>query len=225
MNLVNELKAHQMVLVFMCGAIGTLFAFLFFSTVQALCFGLITAVFTYSLLLSRAEQENSIQFTDLEPMPPMEESFHAEPVEANAAGLRQEAAVAPEFSPSANQQQATLPTQVFRPDFATPNPHVAPNEGSLEVSNAEAKTGAAGQYMRKACACWKCDDVMYLYTWPGHIPLQVEPPPEPLPDSIQLRRDLADPLAKHWVNTCLKCGAVQSDELVFEGPSGDWQSF
>jgi hypothetical protein len=223
-SLVNELKAHQLVLVFMCAAMGTLVAFFVLSTTQALCFGLITGVFTYSLLLSRAEQENNIQFTDLEPMPP----GPTEPYGTQGLGLA-------ETPPAEAARSAELVAAPQMPAFASPNlgvahqssqpsvqasvPSVQADAQSVELSDAPAIV-----YKRKSAQCWKCGDEMYLYTWPGHAPLQVEHPPEPVPDSVQLRRSSTNPQDKYWMNTCLKCGAAQNDQAVFNEQTGQvWE--
>jgi hypothetical protein len=216
-SLVNELKAHQLVLIFLCAAIGTLAAFVFFTTVQSLCFGLITGVFTYSFLLSREERESNIKFSDFEqPVPTtgvVEEQRH---------------------NKAASELASPVPVQPVFPGGRSAFPEVAakalPEAEPTAPPEAEAGTAASAAtkavaYRRSLANCWKCNDQMYLYTWDGHQPWQTEAPPAPVPDALQLR--WSNPLAgKYWANVCLKCGSAQADDIIFdERRSLIWEEF
>ena len=195
----NELKAHQLVLIFLCAAIGTLVAFTFLTTVQALCFGLITGVFTYSFLLSRDERESNIKFSDFE---------QAMPQEPVADEQRQS------LSPHEVLPEATPPAF---PGGPAPFPQVQPAATSAAETVAAATAVQTASYKRSLLQCWKCNDEMYLYTWDGHRPWQTEHPPEPVPDAVQLRwSNVLN--AKYWANTCLKCGSAQPDDVLFNNP-------
>lgn len=199
----NELKAHQLVLIFLCAAIGTLVSFMFFTTIQALCFGLITGVFTYSFLLSREERESNIKFSDFEQAMPREEVV--EQNRPNPAPLVTEVA------------QPVLPGGAKPIGQATSN---QPGQGEVVAPGAAAH---ASVYKRSLTRCWKCSDEMYVYTWDGHHPWQLQPPPQPAPDSLQLKWSNALN-AKYWANTCLKCGSPQADDLLFDERVA-WEAF
>jgi hypothetical protein len=203
-SLVNELKAHQLVLIFLCAAIGTLVSFMFFTTVQALCFGLITGVFTYSFLLSREERESNIKFTDFEQAMPREE-------------------VVEQSWPNPGHSVAE-PSQPVIPVGQKPvsEAQVAHN-GQGEVVSVPVVQPHANVYKRSLARCWKCSDEMYVYTWDGHHPWQLQPPPQPAPDSLQLKWSNALN-AKYWANTCLKCGSPQADDLLFDERMA-WEAF
>jgi hypothetical protein len=181
---------------------------MFLTTVQALCFGLITGVFTYSFLLSREERESNIKFSDFEQAMPQEPASE-EQWQSSPPGDEAASEVTPKVYPSA---------QVAFPE-AQPAPAAA----------AEAPVAATAvqtiKYKRSLSRCWKCNDEMYLYTWNGHRPWQVTPPPEPVPDAVQLRLSNALNI-KYWANTCLKCGSAQPDDLIFGNPSAlAWEDF
>jgi len=79
-------------------------------------------------------------------------------------------------------------------------------------------------YKHREHKCWKCKEMMYLYTWKGHEMWSQVPPPEPKPDSIQYRyyQTIA---AKFWANVCPKCDTVQGDHLIFEDmPPALWEN-
>lgn len=176
---------------------------MFFTTIQALCFGLITGVFTYSFLLSREERESNIKFSDFEQSMPREEVV--EQARPNAPHSAPEVAYTGFPTRQAAATEGTLPqasyTEVVSQP-ALPHPHA---------------------YKRSLTRCWKCDDEMYVYTWDGHHPWQLQPPPQPAPDSLQLKWSNALN-AKYWANTCLKCGSAQADDMLFDGRLA-WEAF
>jgi hypothetical protein len=51
------LKPHQLIAVFIAATIGTLIAYLICNIYQAICFGMIVAVFAYSFILSMEAQK------------------------------------------------------------------------------------------------------------------------------------------------------------------------
>jgi len=176
---------------------------MFFTTVQALCFGLITGVFTYSFLLSREERESNIKFSDFEQAMPREEVV--EQGRPNPAPVLQEVA------------------QPAFPGRPKPMPEATISQvGQGEVVTQGAPTHA-NVYKRSLTRCWKCNDEMYVYTWDGHHPWQLQPPPQPVPDSLQLKWSNALN-AKYWANTCLKCGSPQGDDLLFDERVA-WEAF
>lgn len=236
-SLVGELKAHQVLLICMCAAIGTLCACAFFSTVQALSFGLITAVFTYSFLLSKAEHDNNIKFNDFDPVGPNEQIIEEPPAQPEIEAQPAEVDT---------DKKAVFPfSQIPFARVSVTGP--ADLAAALEAISSEAFSGApadtasappppppsgnsqtkepGSSYRRRLAKCWKCGDEMYFYTWPGHQRLHVDQPPAPLPDSLQLKWSLAEN-AKHWSNTCLHCGTAQTDDDVFDvNALTDWQNF
>jgi len=197
----NELKAHQLVLIFLCAAIGTLFAFLVLSTVPALCFGLIVGVFTYSFLLSRAEQESNIKFSDFEqPMPS----------QSTPADDLSQAVSAPGLSDS-RFKSAVVSQETGTP--VAPMANVAVE--SMSVAQPAATVLHTGVYKRRVARCCQCNEEIFLYTWQGHKPHDLNQPPPPIPEPVQLRwSDTASALA--WVNICMRCGAIQNDDALFD---------
>jgi hypothetical protein len=87
------------------------------------------------------------------------------------------------------------------------------------------QTTSSNPYMRRAHQCWKCKDVLYVYSWPGHHMWSTNNPPQPKPESVQFRfyQTIG---AKYWANVCQKCDSVQGDHLVFDEHSPyKWENF
>lgn len=239
-GLVDELRAHQLVLIFLCAAIGTLIAFVFLTSVQALCFGLITGVFTYSFLLSRAERENNIKFSDFEqpvPQEPVAQSYRpvAEAEVADHEPPHRAVFVAEQTGFTETEHPGSFhlehpgaahseqPNQLDLEHAATAHPE--PDTGSVSDDAAGQVPVGEANYKRRLTNCWKCQDEMYVYTWDGHRPWQIEHPPEPMPESLQLR--WSNTLnTRYWANTCLKCGSAQSDDALFDSKATSvWEDF
>ncbi len=58
-GIVQILKPHQLIAVFLAGTVGTLIAYLICNIYQAICFGIIVGLFAYSFLLSLEEKPPS----------------------------------------------------------------------------------------------------------------------------------------------------------------------
>ena len=87
------------------------------------------------------------------------------------------------------------------------------------------QTTCSNPFMRRSHSCWKCKDIMYVYSWPGHHMWSTDSPPQPKPESVQFRfyQTIG---AKFWANVCQKCDAVQGDHLVFDEHSPyKWENF
>jgi hypothetical protein len=57
--------------------------------------------------------------------------------------------------------------------------------------------------------CWRCDEEMLVYVWPGggdHTPRR---PPTPIPATVRHR--VTEGAGDYWANCCPSCSAVQGD--------------
>jgi len=69
------------------------------------------------------------------------------------------------------------------------------------------------QYVGAVASCWACHETIIWYWWLG-IPFAENLPPEPKPQTIQLRFSKMYG-GKYWMNTCPGCRAPQGDNFVF----------
>jgi len=148
------------------------------------------------------------------------------------------AAPSPEFSaahPNVHSVQGLMPPDAvgFTPAdtvaasqantfSAVPEMSVPPDQ---VVTVPPTQATSLNPFMRRAHYCWKCKDLMYVYSWPGHHMWSTDSPPQPRPESVQFRfyQTIG---AKFWANVCQKCDAVQGDHLVFDEHSPyKWENF
>jgi hypothetical protein len=107
--------------------------------------------------------------------------------------------------------------------FAADPQMTVPADQVITVSPTQ--TTSSNPFMRRAHYCWKCKDLMYVYSWPGHHMWSTDMPPQPRPESVQFRfyQTIG---AKYWANVCQKCDSVQGDHLVFDEHSPyKWENF
>ncbi len=66
--------------------------------------------------------------------------------------------------------------------------------------------------------CWNCKNRIFVLDWPSHKKWDRRMPPDPVPNTIQLRHSQVTG-AEHWANTCFLCGQVQGDSYIFANDS------
>ena len=74
-------------------------------------------------------------------------------------------------------------------------------------------------YLAAIQHCWKCDEEIVVFWWPG-VPFCEAEPPKPRPRTIQNRYSKTFG-GKYWANTCPSCNMVQGDNFVFLGLNGN----
>lgn len=68
-------------------------------------------------------------------------------------------------------------------------------------------------YRARQHQCYKCRELIVVFTWRDHQMWSQEMPPKPIPRSLKYRYSKSLH-KKYWVNTCQKCGATQGDSFV-----------
>jgi hypothetical protein len=71
-------------------------------------------------------------------------------------------------------------------------------------------------YIAKPFACYKCAAAMTVYMWRGKSLWEDQPPPDPMPPTVQYRYSRTAE-ARYWANVCPLCNAVQSRAIGFSG--------
>lgn len=70
------------------------------------------------------------------------------------------------------------------------------------------------KYRVKPHQCFRCHEMVVVFTWDEHAMCSQAMPPRPIPRSVKYRysRSLQK---KYWVNTCHNCGATLADSFVY----------
>lgn len=77
-------------------------------------------------------------------------------------------------------------------------------------------------YVAARAPCWKCDETISWYWWPG-VPFAKVKPPLPMPNTIKYLFSKRYG-GKYWMNTCPFCHSSQGDNFVFLAEDSPFKS-
>lgn len=99
------------------------------------------------------------------------------------------------------------------------------NETVLKVSRKINIKIPVSYYRYSYCYCWKCNNEILVFTWPGkNIFPEHKPLKQPIPKTIQFRYSKTAG-SKYWVNTCPYCNSIQGDFYLYGEPDGPFFGF
>lgn len=76
-------------------------------------------------------------------------------------------------------------------------------------------------YLVEVEKCWKCQEEIPVFWWPG-VPFCQKEPPKPRPRTIAYRHSKMFG-GSYWANTCPGCQSIQGDNFLFLGESPTFQ--